>query len=110
MSNVEHTHAHDNDGRIAVAHNPQYGLPIMIWLILVSLTVFTVAVAGMNLGTYTLMVAMLVAAVKSAYVINIFMHIKFEDLLFKIFFALVIIVMLVIFALTGLDIFFRTTI
>lgn len=100
------THS-NNDGRILHAHNPSYGINIMIWIILVSLTVLTIAIAGIDLGNFTLFVALLIAAVKSTYVISYFMHIKFEDLLFKIFFAMVVLVLFVVFVLTGFDVFFR---
>jgi cytochrome c oxidase subunit 4 len=98
---------HSDDGKIAHAHDPRYGINLMIWLILISLTVITVAVAGIDLGEYTLFVAMLVAAVKSSFVINYFMHIKFEDLMFKLFLILVIMVLFVVFVLTGFDVFYR---
>lgn len=107
---TEHAHNHDShadDGKIAHAHDPRYGMNLMIWLILISLTVITVAVAGIDLGEYTLFVAMLIAAVKSSFVINYFMHIKFDDLLFKIFLILVILVLFVVFVLTGFDVFYR---
>ncbi|GAB1370846.1 hypothetical protein MASR1M45_09080 [Candidatus Kapaibacterium sp.] len=108
MSDISNTHnAHTDDGRIAHAHDPSYGINIMIWLILISLTVITVAVAGIDLGNFTLFVAMLVAAVKSTFVINYFMHIKFDDAIFKIFLILVILVLFVVFVLTGFDVFYR---
>jgi cytochrome c oxidase subunit 4 len=100
-------HTQLDDGKIAVAHDPQYGIIIMIWLILVSLTVLTVAVSGINLAPLTLFVALVIAATKAAFVINYFMHIKFEDTLFKIFLILVILVLCVVFILTGIDIFLR---
>lgn len=106
MSNHENTHAHD-DGRIAHAHNPSYGANIMVWFILLSLTVITVAISGIDLGVYTLPVALLIASIKSIFVINIFMHIKFEDIMFKIFILLVIATLLVVMILTGFDVFFR---
>ena len=99
--------SHTDDGKIAHAHDPRYGLNFMIWLILISLTVITVSVAGIDLGEYTLFVAMMIAAVKSWFVINYFMHIKFDDLLFKVFLILVILVLLVVFVLTGFDVFYR---
>lgn len=107
---TQNTHLNESnidDGKIAVAHDPQYGVNLMIWLILISLTVVTVAVAGIDLGDYTLFVAMVIAAIKSTFVINYFMHIKFDDLLFKIFLMLVILVLIVVFVLTGFDIFYR---
>lgn len=108
MMNEATTHnEHENDGRILVAHDPTYGIHIKVWMVLVSLTIITVAVAGMDLGQYTLFVALLIAAIKSSLVVNIFMHIKFEDVLFKVFVVLVIATLAVILTLTGFDVFFR---
>ncbi|MGE5478964.1 MAG: cytochrome C oxidase subunit IV family protein [Chloroflexota bacterium] len=84
-----------------------YGLNILVWLSLLSLTALTVAVAGINLGGYTLVVALGIAAIKSALVINIFMHIKYDDPIFKFFIAMVIAVLIVIFVLTAYDVFYR---
>jgi len=98
---------HKDDGRIAHAHDPSYGLNIMVWLILVSLTVITIAIAGIDLGNLTLAVALLIAGIKSVFVINYFMHIKFEDALFKVFLLLVLLVLLIVLVLTGFDVFYR---
>lgn len=98
---------HKDDGRIAHAHDPSYGINIMVWLILVSLTVITIAVAGVDLGSLTLAVALLIAGIKSVFVINYFMHIKFEDVLFKVFLLLVLLVLMIVLVLTGFDVFYR---
>lgn len=84
-----------------------YGGYVLIWLILLSLTIATVAVAGIDLGKLTLSVALLIASIKSALVINIFMHIKFDDKIFKVFLLVALMTMLVVFVLTSTDIFFR---
>ena len=84
-----------------------YGGYVLIWLILVGLTISTVAVAGIELGKLTLIVALLIAAIKSALVINIFMHIKFDDKLFRIFLLVAIMTLLSAFVLTSTDVFFR---
>jgi len=89
------------------SHSQGYGYNILIWLTLLSLTCVTVAVAGLDLGPYILLAAMLVAGIKSALVINIFMHIKFDDPIFKAFFALIIAVLIVIFVLTSFDVLYR---
>lgn len=89
------------------AHVPSYGYNILIWLTLLSLTCITVAVAGLDLGPYILITAMVVAAIKSALVINVFMHIKFDDPVFKIFFALIIFTLIVLFVLTAFDVLYR---
>lgn len=80
---------------------------ILVWLGLLGLTSLTVSIAGINLGAYTLFVAMLIAAVKVFFVSSIFMHLKFGDPIFKIFVGIVILTLTVIFLLTFLDYFYR---
>ncbi|MCF8260225.1 MAG: cytochrome C oxidase subunit IV family protein [Melioribacteraceae bacterium] len=89
------------------SHVTSYGTLVIIWLALLGLTSITVTVAGISLGMYTLFVAMFIAAVKSALVINIFMHIKFEDPIFKVFLLVSALTLLVIFVLTFVDFSFR---
>ena len=84
-------------------HSSGYGVYILVWLGLIALTSLTVTIAGFNLGSLTLFVALLIAAVKSTLVINIFMHIKYEDPLFKFFFIVSLLTLLVIFILTFVD-------
>ena len=80
---------------------------ILVWLGLMGLTSLTVSVAGINFGAYTLLVALTIAAVKVFLVSTIFMHLKFADPIFKIFVAIVVLTLIVIFLLTFLDYFFR---
>lgn len=84
-------------------HSTGYGGYVLIWLCLMGLTVLTVAVAGIDLAGYTLPVAMTVAAIKSILVINIFMHIKYDDLIFKAFLGITGAILLAVFLLTALD-------
>lgn len=88
-------------------HSVGYGGYVLIWLVLLSLTVMTVAVVGFDLGGFTLVLAMLIAAVKSALVINIFMHIKFDDAIFKVFLGLTGAIIVAVFVLTAFDIIYR---
>lgn len=88
-------------------HSPGYGYNILVWLTLLSLTCVTVAVAGLDLGPYILLTALVIASIKSALVINIFMHIKFDDPIFKLFFALIIFTLIVLFVLTAFDVLYR---
>jgi len=74
---------------------------------LLAFTSITVSVAGISLGNYTLVIALFIAAIKSALVINIFMHIKFEEKIFKVFLALSGMTLLIIFILTFTDFSFR---
>lgn len=87
--------------------HPSYGTFVLVWLSLLAFTSITVTIAGVSLGRYTLFVALLIAAIKSALVINIFMHIKFEEKIFKVFIALSGFTLLVIFILTFFDFLYR---
>ncbi|MFH1197326.1 MAG: cytochrome C oxidase subunit IV family protein [bacterium] len=89
------------------SHSIGYGTYVIVWLALLMFTAITVTVAGIDLGDYTLFVALSIAAVKSALVINIFMHIKFDEPIFKVFLLVSAVTLLVIFVLTFFDISFR---
>lgn len=85
-------------------HSTGYGTYILVWLALIALTSITVTVAGIDFGMVALAIAMFIAAVKSALVINIFMHIKYEEPIFKVFLLVSGFTIVVIFALTFLDV------
>ncbi|MBN1299662.1 MAG: cytochrome C oxidase subunit IV family protein [Melioribacteraceae bacterium] len=97
----------DNHQEHDKQHITPYSLYVLIWVALISLTSITVTVAGISLGNYTLAVALFIAAVKSALVINIFMHIKFDQPIFKVFLLLSALTLLVIFILTFFDFTYR---
>lgn len=88
-------------------HNIGYSTYLLVWVSLVAFTSITVTIAGINLGDYTLFFALAIAAIKSALVINIFMHIKFEDPIFKVFLAISGFTLIVIFTLTFFDYLYR---
>jgi cytochrome c oxidase subunit 4 len=62
-----------------------YGIYILVWLGLLTLTGVTVAVAGINFGALTIATALIIASVKSYLVLNIFMHLRIEQRVFRIF-------------------------
>ncbi|MFA3782058.1 cytochrome C oxidase subunit IV family protein [Melioribacteraceae bacterium 4301-Me] len=84
-----------------------YSTYILVWISLLALTSITVTVAGVDLGAFTLFVALLIAAIKSGLVINIFMHIKYDEPIFKVFLSLSGFTLLVIFILTFFDVIYR---
>jgi cytochrome c oxidase subunit 4 len=84
---------------------PSYGRKVMLWLVLVALTALTVTVASVNLGDYTFFFAMLIASVKAMLVINIFMHIKYDDLLMKGILVACGFIFMVIFVIYSFDLF-----
>ncbi len=89
------------------SHSIGYGTYIMVWLGLVALTAVTVSVAGFNFGGITVIIALLIATVKSLLVGNYFMHLKFEKAIFKIFIAVCIVTFLIMIILTFSDLSFR---
>ena len=97
----------DNNQSKHEEHVTPYGMYILVWIGLLALTSITVTVAGINFGNYTLAIALLIAAVKSALVINIFMHIKFDEPIFKVFLLLSGFTLFVILVLTFVDYSFR---
>ena len=86
-------------------HVPSYGKNVMIWLALVALTALTVTVASVNLGDYTFFVAMLIASIKAMLVINIFMHIKYDDILMKGILVACGFITLAVFVIYSFDLF-----
>jgi len=84
-----------------------YSTYVLVWLALIALTSITAVVAGINLAAFTVIVALLIALTKASLVVNIFMHIKFEDFIFKIFLGVAGFTLFVIFALTFVDVLFR---
>ncbi|MGQ9819868.1 MAG: cytochrome C oxidase subunit IV family protein [Candidatus Kapaibacteriales bacterium] len=94
-------------GNHSAEHFVSYGTYFLVWLSLISLTALTVAVAGVDFGKFALIIALLIAAIKSALVISYFMHIKFDDLIFKVFLFVALATLASIFILTAFDVFFR---
>ncbi|MBM4168753.1 MAG: cytochrome-c oxidase [Ignavibacteria bacterium] len=85
------------------AHVIGYGTYILVWLGLLSFTGITVAVAGMDLQFYNIAIALIIATVKAIMVMTIFMHLKFEDRVFRIFATVAILTLLIFLVLTFFD-------
>lgn len=87
-----------------------YGTNVLVWLGLIGLTALTVAIAGINLSGLTVIVALVIASVKSLMVVNYFMHIKFESRVFRVFILVCIVIFLTMIILTFFDLTFRNPI
>jgi cytochrome c oxidase subunit 4 len=74
-----------DDKKLHDIHSHSYGIYILVWLALVALTGLTAAVAGINFGKLSIVVAILIAVVKSYLVLTEFMHLKSEQRTFKVF-------------------------
>jgi cytochrome c oxidase subunit 4 len=99
-----HSAQHSESGH---AHITGYGTYIMVWLGLVALTAVTVTVAGIHLGSLTLITALVIAAVKTSLVGYHFMHIKNDNAITKIFILVCIVIFLTFWILTFSDLSFR---
>jgi cytochrome c oxidase subunit IV len=85
-------------------HHPiSYGRYLLIWLGLIALTGTTVTFAGMNLGRWIIITALSIASIKSLLVLNIFMHLKFEDRIFRIFVVVAMVTFMIFISLTFFD-------
>jgi len=84
-----------------------YSTYLLIWFGLLVLTGVTVTVAGLNLGNLSVLGAILIAAVKSTLVLLFFMHLRYEDRVFKIMLGIAIITLMIIMVLTFADVSFR---
>jgi cytochrome c oxidase subunit 4 len=86
----------------------KYRTYFWVWAGLIILTGFTVSMAGMPLGRWTILVALLIAGTKSGLVLNYFMHLRYERLrVFGVIIPLTLVVLLVFILLTFSDVAFR---
>ncbi|NOS83968.1 MAG: cytochrome-c oxidase [Ignavibacteria bacterium] len=99
--------AHGDEHAAGHGHTVSYGTYFMVWLGLVALTAVTVTVAGIHLGSLTLITAMLIAAVKTTLVGYHFMHIKYDNAIIKVFILVCLVIFLTFWILTFSDLSFR---
>jgi cytochrome c oxidase subunit IV len=74
---------------------------------LIGLTLTSVAVTQISLGTFTVAIALLIATIKSTFVLRIFMHLKFENKMFSIIVVAVILLIATVIFITLLDYLYR---
>jgi cytochrome c oxidase subunit 4 len=84
-------------------HIVSYGQFTLIWIALLSLTAITVALAGLELGRWVIVTALVIASIKTYLVGSVFMHLKFEDRVFRVFVLVAIATLAIFFVLTFLD-------
>lgn len=84
-------------------HQVGYGVFVLVWLGLLTLTAVTVSAAGVELGNWNVYIALAIASVKVLLVLAFFMHMKYESLVFRIFLAGAILILGIILSLTYVD-------
>ena len=80
---------------------------ITVWLALLALTAITVTVAGLHLGAFSTLAAIVIASVKAGLVLWFFMHLKYERLFFKVLLLVPTVTLAVIIGLTFVDVWYR---
>ncbi len=106
-SEQAHAAAHGDEHAAGHGHMVSYGTYFIVWLGLVALTAITVTIAGIHLGSLTLIAAMLIAAVKTTLVGYHFMHIKYDNVIIKVFILVCLVIFLTFWILTFSDLSFR---
>jgi cytochrome c oxidase subunit 4 len=88
------------DGKNHIIH---YRTFLYVLALLVTLTLTSVALTQIYLGTLTVVLALLIAIIKSSFVLRIFMHLKFENSMFSVIVIAVVLLISVVIILTFLD-------
>jgi cytochrome c oxidase subunit 4 len=94
-------HAEHHEGQNV--HGSSYGQLLLIWFGLLALTGLTVALAGINLGRWIILTALTIASIKTLLVLNVFMHLKFEEKVFRIFVGVAVLTLTIFVVLTFFD-------
>ncbi len=89
-------------------HEPvPYKTFILIWVVLLVLTVVTIAVSRIQLDALNIWVALAIASIKSSLVVFIFMHLRQESKLFKIGLVTLLVIVAIFIGLTFTDVLYR---
>jgi cytochrome c oxidase subunit 4 len=96
-------HSNEPSAHAQGTHRVSYANYVIIWFGLVALTGLTVALAGIELGRWVIITALIIAAIKSLLVLNIFMHLRFEDRIFRLFTTVAFATFLIFIVMTFFD-------
>lgn len=88
-------------------HIVPYKTYLFVLFALLALTGISVAVTQIELGTLTVMVALLLATIKASLVLIYFMHLKFDSRFFAVMVSSVILLIAIVLFITFLDYFYR---
>ena len=88
-------------------HIIPYRTLLLVLVLLIVLTLTSVALTQIALGTLTVVIALLIATVKSSFVLRIFMHLKFENKMYSIVVIAVALLIASVIFITLLDYLYR---
>jgi cytochrome c oxidase subunit 4 len=89
------------------AHIVPYKTFAIVWVALLILTGITIAVAQYNLGALNIWVALGIATLKAGLVVAVFMHMKYENRLFKLALFAALGILAIFIGLTFVDTLYR---
>lgn len=88
-------------------HIVPYRTYILVLLALVTFTLTSVGITSIRLGPFTVLGALLLSMAKTSLVLAIFMHLKFDQRIFRILVMAVFLLIGVVISITFLDYLFR---
>jgi cytochrome c oxidase subunit IV len=80
---------------------------LFTWIALLALTGLTIWAAELQLGRWSMLANLLIASTKASLVLWLFMHLKYEQRIFKLLLLVPIGTITIIIGLTFFDIWFR---
>jgi cytochrome c oxidase subunit IV len=80
---------------------------LMVLGVLIVLTLVSVAITQIELAEWSTAAALLLAGIKSTFVLLIFMHLKYDMRIFRVMVGLIIALVVVVMIVTMLDYIFR---
>jgi len=89
------------------AHIVPYKTFALVWIGLLTLTGITIAVAQYDLGVLNVWVALGIAVLKSGLVVAVFMHMKYENRLFKLSLFAALTILALFIGLNFFDVLYR---
>jgi cytochrome c oxidase subunit 4 len=88
-------------------HISTYKSHVVVLLCLLLLTILTVTITSVHLGPFNTAAAMLIASVKASIVLLYFMHLKFDQKIYRFMVTLVLAIYLVVIIITFFDYLYR---
>lgn len=79
----------------------------MVLALLIIFTLLSVAITQIELSRWAAAAALLLAGIKSTFVLLIFMHLKWDQRMFKVMAGLILALVIVVIIFTMLDFLFR---
>lgn len=88
-------------------HIVEYKNHLLVLAILIALTIITVAITSVELGPYNTTAAMVIASIKAVTVLLYFMHLRFDQKIYRFMATFVILIFLAVIIVTFFDYFYR---